>query len=182
MKSSYLNKIDFGKLFSTIVFVKNPKLIVEIGILDGFSLKSMVDQTSNNCDINAYDLFDDFIGNHSNYSELINTFKNYNNVKILFGNFFDIYQIYNDNSIDILHIDIANDGDIFEFMFKNYIQKMNKNGLIIMEGGSLERDNIEWMTKFNKKKIIPVLEKYNRIYNIFTIPDFPSVTLIKFKE
>jgi hypothetical protein len=48
-----------------------------------------------------------------------------------------------------------------------------------MEGGSLERDNIEWMIKYNKPKIIPVLKKYSELYNIKTIGNIPSITLIK---
>ena len=34
-------------------------------------------------------------------------------------------------------------------MFQNYIDKLKDDGIILMEGGSLERDNIEWRFKYN---------------------------------
>ena len=46
---------------------------------------------------------------------------------------------------------------------------------MIMEGGSEERDNIGWMTKYNKSKIQPIIKKYNlKVYGTF-----PSITIIK---
>lgn len=51
-----------------------------------------------------------------------------------------------------------------------------------MEGGSKEKDNIEWMIKYNKPKIQPVLEKLSKMYNILTIGKIPSITIIKNKN
>jgi len=34
---------------------------------------------------------------------------------------------------------------------------MKKGGVILLEGGSLERDNTEWMVKYNKPKIRPII-------------------------
>ena len=79
---------------------------------------------------------------------------------------------------DLIHIDIANNGDIYQFVFDNYIQKISSGGTIILEGGSVERDNIEWMNKYNKCKIQPVLEKYSNVYNIKTFGEIPSITII----
>ena len=59
------------------------------------------------------------------------------------------------------------------------MNKLTKNGVIIMEGGSSERDNIEWMIKYNKPKILPVINKYKSQYDIKTIGNIPSITLIK---
>ena len=47
-----------------------------------------------------------------------------------------------------------------------------------MEGGSDERDNIEWMNKYNKPKIKPVLQEFASKFNIKTIGNMPSITLI----
>ena len=49
---------------------------------------------------------------------------------------------------------------------------------MIMEGGSNTRDNIEWMVKYNKPKIEPVIQKYKNNFDITVIGDFPSITLI----
>ena len=85
-----------------------------------------------------------------------------------------------DNDIDILHIDIANDGDVFEFVINNYYTKLSKNGIIIFEGGNLKRDNVEWMNKYNKTKINPIIQKFKQEgYDINIFGTFPSLTLIK---
>jgi len=99
-------------------------------------------------------------------------------VNIQEGDFYEGFKKYPNKSIDILHIDIANNGDIYQFVFDHYIQKIADNGIILMEGGSYKRDNIEWMIKYNKPKIQPVIEKYKDKYNIKVIGEFPSLTII----
>ena len=75
VRSSYKNNIDFNDIFDTITFLVNPKKIVEFGILDGYSLESFVKNSSTNCSIEAYDLFDDFNGNHAEFYNIKNKFK-----------------------------------------------------------------------------------------------------------
>jgi predicted O-methyltransferase YrrM len=181
MRSSYKNKIDFSHILETILFIKNPTNIVEFGILDGFSLQCFAKKTNNNCTIQAFDLFGDFNGNHSNYTQIIELFKKYSNVKIKKGDFYKVVGDFQDNSIDIIHIDIANDGNTYQFAIDNYIQKLKKEGIMILEGGSQERDNIEWMNKYNKPKIKPIIETYSDTYDIYTLDQFPSITIIKNK-
>jgi len=179
MNSSYKNTLDYSDIFKTICFIKKPKKIVEIGILDGFSLKAMVDIcSSNETTIDAYDIFEDFNGNGSK-REIIEKFIKYSNVSINYGNFYELS--FFEKSIDLLHIDIANDGDVYEYVFKNYIKYMTTDGIILLEGGSNERDNISWMEKYNKTKIHPVLEKYKSKYEIVTLDKFPSLTIVKIK-
>jgi len=175
MMSSYKNNLNYGDLLETITFIQKPKSILEIGILDGFSLKCFADN-SHNAKIDAYDIFDEFNGNHANKEQLIEKFKEYNNVNIQYGDFYELYK--SGDKYDIIHIDIANNGDVYEFSINNYLPKLNTNGLLILEGGSKQRDNIEWMIKYNKPKIQPVLKKYNDKINIKTIGVIPSITLI----
>jgi hypothetical protein len=107
----------------------------------------------------------------------VDKYKNYSNVNIYKRDFYKSVNAYEDNSIDILHIDIANNGDTFEFAIKNYLPIVK--GMMIMEGGSEERDNVEWMIKYNKPKIQPILKKYESYAKILVLQDFPSITLIK---
>jgi len=180
MNSSYKFKIDFGDIISTITFLRKPKKIVEFGILEGFSLMRFVENSSNTASIDAYDIFEKFNGNHAVKDKLDNIFNQYTNVNIQEGDFYEGFKNYPDKSIDILHIDIANNGDIYKFVFDHYIQKIADNGIILMEGGSYKRDNIEWMIKYNKPKIQPVIERYKDKYNIKVIGEFPSLTIITF--
>lgn len=180
MLSSYnTNNLNYGDLLGCITYLISPTNIVEFGILNGYSLDCFNKNTNGSCNIQAYDIFDDFNGNHANQNVLVETFCNFKNIKIEVGDFYNKYKEIQDNTIDILHIDIANTGDTYQFVFENYINKISKNGIIIMEGGSEERDNVSWMTKYNKKKIKPIINKYNKEYNIKTIGTMPSITIIK---
>ena len=179
MLSSYNNNLNYGDLLCCITHLINPTNIVEFGILNGYSLDCFNKSTNCSSNIYAYDIFDEFNGNHANKNILLETFNNFKNIKIEYGDFYKKYKEIPKYTIDILHIDIANTGEIYEFVFENYINKISKNGIIILEGGSEERDNVSWMTKYNKKKIRPIINKYNKEYNIITIGIMPSITIIK---
>ena len=69
---------------------------------------------------------------------------------------------------------------MFEYAIQNYLPKLSENGILLLEGGSIERDNVEWMNKYNKPLINPVIQKYiNDNFNIQVIGAFPSVTIIR---
>lgn len=186
--SSYNANIDYGTLLSAITFlslykdvdkdVSLPKKIVEFGILEGYSLLKFAETSSPDCIIEAFDIFDNFNGHHANQSAILDKFANYPNVKIRYGDFYKKFEDLADNSIDILHVDIANNGDIYEYVFKNYMCKLTQTGILILEGGSRERDNVEWMDKYSKPKMQPVLEKYADHFNIKTLGTVPSLTII----
>lgn len=181
VKSSYnSNVINFGEILQLITWYNKPKLIVEFGILEGFSLMNFLKECKE-CNIHSYDIFENFNGNSAK-RDIINKFREHSNVKIEEGNFFTKIFEYPDNSIDIIHIDIANDGSTVEFAINNCMKKLSKNGILIMEGGSKERDNISWMIKYNKIPIKDTLQKYTSLYDIFTIEKFPSMTFIKNKS
>lgn len=177
MKSSYLNKIEYSDLFKLLCFYYKPTNIIEIGILEGYSLQQFINNTKN-CIIKAYDIFDDFNGNGAKY-EIIEKFKEHKNVSIDYGDFYELYKNIDNNSQDIIHIDIANNGDVYEFAIDNYMNKLKKNGILLLEGGSKERDNVEWMIKYNKPQINNIINKYKNKYDILTIGNIPSITIIK---
>ena len=82
MKSSYLNSLDYGDIISSITFLKKPKMIVEFGILDGFSLSKFIEHAPLECNIMAFDIFDEFNGNHADYDDITTKFENYENLII----------------------------------------------------------------------------------------------------
>jgi len=180
IKSSYsISSIDFGQIIQLITWITKPELIVEFGILEGYSLMNFI-KKYNNCIIHAYDIFENFNGNSAK-RDIINKFTEYKNVKIEEGDFFKKILEYSDESIDILHIDIANDGNIYEYAILNCMRKLRKNGILIMEGGSKDRDKISWMLKYSKAPIIDILDKFRDKYDIITIDNFPSMTIIRHK-
>jgi len=180
MRSSYTSKeLDYGDILKTVCFLTKPKYIVEFGILDGFSLSHFISNSSPNCRIEAYDIFDDFIGNHATKDDLEKKFNHYNNVKIQYGNFYTSLDSFKDNTIDILHIDIANTGEIIPTVLQ-YMKKVSSNGVLILEGGSIERDNIEWMKKYKKLSLHDEIQKMSNV-SILTLGKIPSVTIIQHK-
>ena len=177
MNSSYFNSLNYKDVFKTVLYFNKPKSVLEIGILDGFSLEIFANY-SKDTKIQAYDIFEDFNGNHADKGKLLTNFKDYTNVSIDYGDFYKLSNTIN-STFDIIHIDIANDGDVYEYTIDHYLSKLNENGILLLEGGSTERDQVEWMKKYNKPPIYPVLCKYKNKYNILTIGTVPSITLIQ---
>ncbi len=182
-RSSYANSdVNYGEILKLVTYLNNPKHILEIGILDGFSLINFEQSVDSSCEIKAYDLFDEFNGNHSNETHLNELFKNKNNIQIRYGNFYDLHTKFQNNKFDIIHIDIANNGNIYEYAINHYMPLLTETGLMILEGGSKERDNVDWMIKYDKPMIHPVITRFIGRYNITTIGNMPSITLIKNKN
>jgi len=177
MKSSYVNTdIDYGDIISSIAFTQAPRTVVEIGILDGFSLGKLVQATSPTTQIMAYDIFDEFNGNSANREKLQENFKDHPRVQIQCGDFYNLNNII-DGDVDIIHIDIANDGNVYEFAVEKYMNLLSHKGILILEGGSPERDEVEWMKKYAKKPIAEYLETLTVPYH--TVGKLPSLTIIK---
>jgi len=175
MMSSYTkNELNYGNLLNAITFTHNPSTIVEIGILDGYSLEKFTESTPPTTNVYAYDIFEEFNGNSGNKQELQERFKHHSRVHIEYGDFFKLHTTLPSN-IDIIHIDIANNGDIYEYAVDNYMKLLSPNGCLILEGGSKERDEVTWMKKYNKTPINPLLCNYNCL----TIGTVPSLTIIK---
>ena len=171
MPSSYVNPIDYGTLFEALVVTLRPKTILEIGILDGFSLARFAEASNSETEIRAYDIFEEFNGNHATKATLEEMFRDYPNVSISYG---DFYQLHKEiGSMDIIHIDIANNGDVFEYALEHYLPKLSANGIMILEGGSKERDEVDWMVQYDKPKIAPIVEKHG----LRVLGTFPSITL-----
>ena len=172
MHSSYNNNVDFGTLIEGITTAVQPSSILEIGILEGFSLDRFRRASNKDTKIQAFDIFEDFNGNHADKESLQEQFSPYPNVSIEYGDFYKLHEGV--DNVDIIHIDIANNGDVFEYAMKHYLPKLSSKGVMILEGGSEERDNVEWMNKYSKPKIHPVVTKYG----LKVLGVMPSITIV----
>lgn len=183
INSSYSDH-NYSSLFYYLVLNKKPKSIVEMGILDGYSLFSFAKACHDIGDgkILAIDLFDDYPYNKADFDKLNEYIKKFNleNIVTLHkGDAMNLNVEFHDESIDIMHIDISNTGDKLNHLLKKYHRKLTLDGLLIFEGGSEERDNIEWMKKYNCEPISPIInnEELKTMYNFFVINNYPSITL-----
>jgi hypothetical protein len=86
----------------------------------------------------------------------------------------------NSNGIffDLMHLDISNTGQTILQAYNNLKKQIDSGSVIVFEGSSLERDNIEWMKKYNAVPIKDVQSMVN--YEILN-HKFPSLSIIKHK-
>lgn len=193
MRSSYIDN-NYGNVFKALILAHLPSLVVECGVLDGYSTFNIAHALRSN-KINkaiestfvAYDIWDNYEYKHGDFREVATMLREKgllnHYVNLHYGRAFDVHSNFQDRTVDFLHMDISNDGLVLEKTLEYWGPKISQGGIIVFEGGSVERDNIEWMQKFNKKKIQPELEKLLNSalipewsFQIFT--DFPSMTLI----
>lgn len=177
--SSY-QKNNFSWDFEKIIAEVKPKLIVEFGIGNGYSLQYLRWHSKDTCMVHAYDLFEDFPYNTADFKTITKMFARFkDNIKIEKMDFYKGHHLYKDNEIDILHIDVANNADVYKFALENYWSKIAPGGAMVLEGGSAERDEVEWMNKYQKPKINPFLKEISNQYEIEIIEKFPSLTIIR---
>jgi len=183
LESSYnTSKLSFYHMFQILVGTINPRRVVEFGILNGFSLKAFSEFCHKDCSIEAYDIFEKFNGNGANKKQIEGLFADNDNIKIGELDFYKGWRKYENNSIDILHVDIANNGDVYKFAIENYLDKVRVGGVIVFEGGSKERDGVKWMKKYGQpsiNKYLDVLRKERSDLVVSIIDVFPSMTIVK---
>jgi hypothetical protein len=178
MESSY-SENSFDLVFEAIAFSLNPQVVVEVGLLEGFSLQCILKNVSKDCKVYGYDLFEDFPFNAAKKEDLEKKFEYYKNLTLCKNEYKIVPFLHLKNTVDIFHIDIANNGEVFKYCVENYLPRLNKNGIMILEGGSKERDEIEWMKKYKKAPINPYLESIKVKHNFIVLDKFPSLTIFK---
>jgi len=189
MISSY-EENNYSSLFRVLILTKQPKLVVECGVLDGFStfyIAHALRFNHQNRDIEsaffAYDIFDAYEYKHGDYDEIQTMMKKHDLEKyyqLIECDAFEAACLYQDRTVDFLHMDISNDGDTLLRTLDIWGNKISDNGIIAFEGGSIERDQ-GWIRKYNKRPIRPELINNpivykNWYYQIFD--PYPSLTLL----
>ena len=177
--SSY-EENNYGDFFYSLIRVYRPEKVVELGTKAGFSAYHMARALLDNGrgSLDCYDLWEKYKFNSvpkSVAEENLKEFKSIISLKLD-----DVIGIDKDyQMIDILHVDVSNEGGILEKIIPYWIDKTRQ--CILIEGGSLERDKVGWMTNYGKRPITKWLKDFSHRYNVecFTTEPFPSVTLIR---
>lgn len=180
---SFYEQNNYGEVFYALVRIYKPEKVVELGTKAGYSAyhiaRGLRDNGKGTLDL--YDLWEKYEFNSVPQSVAEKNLKKFKD--IVSFNLEDATQVYKKyKSVDILHVDISNDGEKLEKIIPQWIDKVNQ--LIIIEGGSEEHDNLEWMIKFKKMPIRSWLEEFSRKrgdIEYFTIEPFLSVTLMRRK-
>ena len=178
--SSY-EKNNFGELFYSLIRAYRPKKVVELGTKAGYSAYHIARGIKDNGkgSLDCYDLWE-----KHQFSSVPKFFAEEN-----LKEFKKIITLHHKEAIgaekkykmiDILHVDLSNEGEILEKIIPHWIDKV-KN-LIIIEGGSLQRDRVFWMKKYHKQPIRKWLKNLIQLRSdleYFTVEPFPSVTIIR---
>jgi hypothetical protein len=190
MKSSYIEN-NLGQVLKAYIMAFRPRHAVELGVLDGYSTYHIAEGIKHIKDtenwaplFDSYDLFEDYQYNHGSQQEVQNMLDSKSLgafVKLQKGDAYEVYKKYGDMSIDFMHVDISNTGEVLKKFIELWHPKIANRCIILFEGGSEERDNVEWMVKYNmppiKKEIDsnPIINKY---YIVGTYYQFPSITML----
>jgi hypothetical protein len=193
MRSSYKEN-NYGDVLSALVIGKRPEVCIELGVLDGYStvhigLALQFNRTAFGVDgfLECWDLWNQYEYKHGNKEEVQKTLDEYAltpYIKLFSGDAFEAAELYQDGAIDFLHVDISNDGETLKKVMEIWSHKMKPYGMIVFEGGSKERDQVEWMTKYNKPPIFEEIRNNELIreeFNYIIFTKFPSMTIFQRK-
>jgi predicted O-methyltransferase YrrM len=178
--SSYREN-DLGWILFNLVCQHRPYHCVEIGMLYGYSSIFIMAALEKNGlgKLCGYDLWEAYPYHHC---QKIQTLQNIHEAGLahrLAGlmeeNAERVPKI--EKTIDFLHIDISNDGDTYRWAMAEFRDLIKPGGIMVLEGGTEERDNIAWMKKYDKQPIRPVLAESNSAWIWYTEPHFPGMTV-----
>jgi hypothetical protein len=191
MRSSYIQN-NYGEVFFTLVEAFRPMNVVELGVLDGYSTLAIarglkhIDEWKrvNNPHLNAYDLWDGYPYKHGDLYKVNDMLKEQGvgeYVTLQEGDAFEVWRNHEDRTVHFLHVDISNTGDILRRIMEVWDPKIRNGGLVVVEGGTEERDQVEWMVKYEMEPIRPEIFKNKRInlnYVYGTYRKFPGLTVM----
>lgn len=182
VRSSYKHFANFGDILAGIVSAKRPmRHVAEYGILDGFSLDIFDRFSPDDCSVEAMDIFEGFKGNRPRRQQLQERFAGRPKVQIREADFYNASRDLRDNHYDIIHVDIANNGSVFASAVEQLVPKLAPDGILLLEGGSPERDQVAWMIEYQKPPILPVIEKLQSsgLYDVTVLGSFPGLTMVR---
>lgn len=191
IESSY-SKNNFGKILKAYVESFLPRICVELGVLNGYStshialgIREIKKWNNVKSILHAYDLFEDYPYKHSKMSDVKRYLEEQGldqYVRLIREDAFKAHEAYTDRSVDFLHVDLSNTGDTIKTIMESWHEKISGIGIICFEGGSEERDKVDWMVKYEKPSIrreILCNSTINKYYSFKTYEEYPSMTVLK---
>lgn len=188
LRSSYKEN-DYGSVFRALILAHQPNLVVECGVLDGYSTFNIASALRFNrsrgiySEFFAYDLWEDYEYKHGDFEEVEEMLKTQklDFVNLTEGDAFEVAQVFDDGVVDFLHMDISNNGDKLIKTLEVWGDKISPKGMIAFEGGSKQRDNVQWMKTFQFPSIREELINNPLVHmewDIQIFNPFPSMTLL----
>jgi hypothetical protein len=180
--SSY-KKSNYGEFFYGLMRIYQPEKVVELGTKAGYSAYHIARglKDNNKGSLDCYDLWEKYQFKSVPQSVAKENLKEFKDiVSFTLRDAVGVEKKY--KHVDILHVDLSNEGEILDKIIPQWIDKVRQ--LIIIEGGSSERDKVEWMIKYKKMPIKSWLKDFKSKHpdiEYLTIEPFPSLTIIRKK-
>lgn len=177
-------KNNYGDFFYSLIRTYQPGKVVELGTKAGYSAYHIARGLKDNGkgSLDCHDLWEKYKFKSVPKAVAEENLKEFKNIiSLKQGDAVGVHRTY--KTVDILHVDVSNDGGVLEKIVPHWIDKVRQ--FIIIEGGSSERDKIAWMIKYNKTPIAKWLKDFSRSRDdveYLTIEPFPSVTIIRKKH
>ncbi len=175
--SSY-SENDLGRfIYETVVRIK-PNKVIEFGTLNGYSAIAIAMGLRDNKrgHLYAYDLWEKYPYKHTQPQVCLENIRKYgleSYVTIKQVNFWDWLSAPED--FDMLHVDISNTGNTISSTVEALKAQIIKGSVVLFEGGSQARDEVDWMKQFKKSPIFPLKDKLG--YDILS-EEYPSISII----
>jgi predicted O-methyltransferase YrrM len=180
IESSY-KEHNLAQTLYDYVRQSKPQTIVEFGCLYGYSTVAMALALKKNGTgkIFCYDLWEDYPYKHTTQSTTLQNLKRYgveDYVELVHGDYYAWLQA--PTNFDLLHLDISNDGLVIQKTYDSLTNQLRAGSVVLFEGGSEERDRVEWMLNYNKQPIQST--KQSTGYEILN-NSFPSISVLKYE-
>lgn len=179
IESSY-KKNNLGRTLYDLVLEKKPNVIIEFGCLYGYSTVAMAMALRDlgQGKIISYDIWDKYAYKHTTISTAVANVDQYGLSEFVEFRDHDFWKWLKEDKehFDMIHLDISNDGDTIQQAYDTLRPQLDRGALLVFEGGSVERDEEEWMIKYNKTSFNIV--KQNIQYTVLN-ESWPSISTIQ---
>jgi len=178
IESSYREN-NLGKYLYQVVFETRPKKIIEFGGLGGYSsvAMAMALRDLGQGHIYSYDLWEKYPHKHCTMASFKKNIKRYGVQDFVTAKEVDLFKwVHNPEDFDLLHLDVSNTGDILVEVLEAAATQIDNGSIVLFEGGSSERDCVDWMLRYKKQPIFPLKDKLK--YDILS-EKFPSLSIVK---
>lgn len=175
IETSYHTSTIGRTLYEQVLKYK-PKRIVEIGSYFGYTtvIMAMALDELGVGHINSYDLFEEYPYKHPTFEKTSENIERYGlSSYVTLGKKGLEKWLKEPEEFDLLYVDVSNNGDVIDAVYDAVKEKIAKGAVVLFEGGSKERDAVEWITKYHKKPIGDAKAPYTVVD-----PTFPSLSVL----
>ena len=166
-----------------------PKVAVELGSLSGYSaihLAAGMADTGEQSELHLVDLWEDYPYQtcpkavaEENLSR--NGLLNNEVVSVSFHQVAakDAAENFRDRTVELLHVDLSNNGADLQDVVSEWFRKLKPGAMICFEGGSVERDAVDWMKHYEKVPIQDFIKSkwFRDRFTHTVVSPFPSMTI-----